>query len=167
MRSEALFINGVYEGVLEEILQVQQFLPEHIMYLQPYAGSAIRHLHDKPPSPEEAVLLYLSTTTALGEIRYCAEIVGIDDKRTLSRDKRNVLNRVIWTLQPNETGLYGDANGQECVNLLYIRRLQQLKPPVPVTQLVKTGDDTPIAGARTTAGGWSYVRPLNGHPGAA
>ena len=36
---EALFINGVYEGVLKEILQIQAELPEHIMYLQPDSGS--------------------------------------------------------------------------------------------------------------------------------
>ena len=160
MRNEALFINGVYEDVLKEILQIQGVLPDHIMYLQPHSGALIRHLHDAPPSPEDAVLLFLSTTDALGEISYSAEIVGIDDKRTLSREKRNALNRVIWTLQPTETGLYFDDNGQGCVNLLHIRRLQAVNPHVPVTQLLKTRDETPIAGARTTAGHWSYVRPF-------
>jgi hypothetical protein len=32
MRAEAVFLNGVYRPVLEEILQVQAELPEH-MYL--------------------------------------------------------------------------------------------------------------------------------------
>jgi hypothetical protein len=159
LKREALFINGVYEDVLKEILRIQEHLPGHIMYLQPYSASAIRHLHDSPPSSEDAVELYLSTTTDLGHISYRAEIVGIDDKTTLTVEKRNALNRVIWCLQPNETGLYTDANGEKCVNLLHIRRLQHVTPAVPVTQLVKTADGTPIAGVRTTAGGWSYVRP--------
>lgn len=164
MRSEALFINGVFEDVLKEVLLVQGALPEHVMYLQPYSGSLIRHLHDAPPTPEDPVRLYLSTSGALGEISYVAEIVGVDDKRELSDDRRNVLNRVIWSLQPNETGLYTEARGQECVNLLHIRRLRKLDRDrvVPVTNLTKTVDDTPIAGARTTAGGWSYVRVVEG-----
>jgi hypothetical protein len=39
--TSALFLNGVYEGVLEEILQVQAHLPEQIMFLQPHKGEAI------------------------------------------------------------------------------------------------------------------------------
>ena len=162
MRSEALFINGVFEDVLKEILLVQGPLPEHVMYLQPYSGSPIRHLHDHPPTSEDPVRLYLSTTTSLGEIGYLAEIIGVDDKRKLTDDKRNALNRVIGTLQPNETGVYTEARGQDCVNLLHIRRLKKLDQAVPVTALIKTVDETPIAGPRSTAGGWSYVRPLEG-----
>jgi hypothetical protein len=33
----ALFMNGVFESVLEEILQIQSVLPEQIMFLQPYS----------------------------------------------------------------------------------------------------------------------------------
>ena len=162
MQEEALFINGVFEDVLRKILLVQGPLPEHVMYLQPHAGSPIRHLYDNPPTSEDPVRLYLSTTSSLGEVSYVADIIGIDDKRKLGDDRRNALNRVIWTLQPSETGLYPEVRGQECVNLLHIRRLKKLNRPIAVTTLTKTVDDTPIAGVRTTAGGWSYVRPVDG-----
>jgi hypothetical protein len=53
MKAEALFLNGVYESVLEEVLQVQGALPEHIMFLQPYRNEAIAKLRDDPPSVED------------------------------------------------------------------------------------------------------------------
>src|SRR5947209_11385202 len=106
MRAEALFINGVLRGVLEEILQVQKDLPDHIMYLQPYSGSAIAHLRDEPPSVENPMSLVLSLTDDLATIHYATEIVGWDDKTQLSPAKRDVLNRVIAALQPGEKELY-------------------------------------------------------------
>ncbi len=93
MRHEALFINGVYRNVLEEILQIQEQLAEHIMYLQPYSGSVIKHLQDNPPSPDEPMLLLLSLTDDLPTVHFAAEIVGWEDKRQLSSAKRDVLNR--------------------------------------------------------------------------
>jgi len=65
MRSEALFINGVFESVIEEILLIQVHLPEHVMYMQPYASSPITHLRDDPPTPEDPVRVYISVTTDL------------------------------------------------------------------------------------------------------
>ncbi len=160
MKSEALFINGVYESVLEEILHVQRWLPEYLMFLQPYSSRAITHLRDDPPSIDDPMRLFLSVTTNLPTVHHSAEIVLWDDKRTLSEEKRNVLNRLIWTLQPNEGGLYNESpvEGKPSVNLLSIRRLHKLASPFSVTELTKTSDDIPVSPDRTTAGGWAYVR---------
>ena len=122
MKSEALFINGVYEDVLEEILLIQQHLPEQIMFLQPYRPDPITHLRDIPPTVDDPVRLYLSITTDLPTVRYSAEIVGWHNKQTLSEEEGHVINRVIWTLQPKEGGLYdaSRAEGRQSVNLLHI-----------------------------------------------
>ena len=160
LKDEALFLNGVYEEVLEEILQIQGELPEHIMYLQPYSSEPIVHLRDDRPSDEEPVLLYISITTDLSKVHYIAEIVGWDDKRQISPEKKNVLNRVIWALQPKETGLYDASRveGKPSVNLLHVRRLRKVDPPFPVSRLIKTTDGQSVSLGRTTAGGWVYVR---------
>jgi hypothetical protein len=36
MRQQALFINGIYESVAEEISKIQSALPEEILFLQPH-----------------------------------------------------------------------------------------------------------------------------------
>lgn len=160
MRSEALFINGVYEGVLEEILLIQTHLPEHVMYMQPYASAPIIHLRNDPPTPEDPVRLYISVTTDLSTVKYAGEIVGWDDKIKLSEGKHNALSRLIWTLQPTETGLYDASRveGKLSVNLLHVRRIHQLTQPFSVERLTKTSDGQPVSPKRTTSGGWVYVK---------
>ncbi len=39
MENEAIFINGIFDSVVDEILNVQQHVPEQILYLQPCSGS--------------------------------------------------------------------------------------------------------------------------------
>jgi hypothetical protein len=160
MRQEAVFLNGVYEDVLREILLIQDELPEHVMYLQPYSSETIVHLRDEQPTSEHPVRLYLSVTSDLPTIKYVAEIVGWDDKTRISENKRKVLSRIILTLQPNETGLYDASHieGKQSINLLHIRRMQKLKKPFSVSKLIKTSDGLPLSTGRTTAGRWSYVK---------
>jgi hypothetical protein len=163
MRSEALFLNGVYKDVLTEILQIQEALPEHIMFLQPYKNEAIVHLRDQPPSVEDPVLLLMSLTRDRPTIHYAGEIVGWDDKRTLGEKRRRVLNRLIHTLQPNEGGLYDASQSQtgESVNLLHVRRIHALSRPFSVSTLLNASDRQPLSDKRTTAGGWVYVLTEN------
>jgi len=163
MKSEALFINGVYKSVLEEILLVQRFLPEQIMFLQPYSSETITHLREDRPSVDDPMRLFLSITTDLPTIHYTAEIVGWDDKRELSEEKCDVFNRLIWTLQPNEGGLYDASRvkGKPSVNLLHIRRLHKLAAPFSVTRLIKTSDNMSVSPDRTTAGGWAYIHDMD------
>src|SRR5579872_4872792 len=160
MRREALFLNGVYEDVLKEILQVQAVLPEQIMFLERHRSEAIVRLRDEPPTIDDPVRLLMSLTRDLSTVHYTAEIVGWDDKRNLSDEKRRVLNRLIYTLQPNEGGLYDASRAEsgESVNLLHVRRVRPLSKPFAVSQLRKTGDNEPVSDKRTTAGGWAYVK---------
>lgn len=156
----ALFINGVFESVLEEIYEVQEVLPEQIMFLQPYSGSAISRLREDPPSVDSPVQLLISITNDLTNIHYHAEIVGWENKPDLSGKKREFINQLIATLQPEEQKLYHAAKGGtgESVNLLYIRRLRKVSP-YSVAKLQKLSDGEPLSTARTTAGGWSYINP--------
>ena len=160
MRSEALFINGVYEDVLWDILKIQSALPEQILLLQPYSGRVMVKLRDNPPTIESPMGLFLSITTDLATVRYTAEIVGWDNKRTLSDSKRHVLNRIIYCLQPTEGGVYDASRTGEgkSVNLLHVRRLQRLESPFSVERLIKVSDGESVSAGRTTAGGWAYVR---------
>ena len=41
MRDEAIFLNGVYESVLQRIFEIQSVLPETSCFYQPYKGAAI------------------------------------------------------------------------------------------------------------------------------
>ena len=73
--------------------------------------------------------------------------------------KKQVINRLIAVLQPDEKELYNAAKSGtgESVNLLYIRRLQKLDAPFSVAQLRKVSDGEQLSTGRTTAGGWPYV----------
>jgi hypothetical protein len=78
----------------------------------------------------------------------------------LSEAKKKVINRLIGALQVDQELYNAAKNGTgESVNLLYIRRLQRLIPPVSVSCLVKVNDDQPLSTARTQSGGWAYVKP--------
>lgn len=154
-----LFINGVWESVLEEIVAIQSELPDHIMFLQPHAARRIAALHDHPPTLDTPVPLYLSTTDDYATVRYQGELVGCEDKREIAESRARVLNRLIWTLHPGEGGLYLVRNdGNEFVNLLHVRRLRKLPTPFRVSELTKTSDDLPLSEGRTQGGGWAYVR---------
>ncbi len=160
MRSEALFLNGIYEDVLQEMLKIQSVLPEQILFLQPYSGSAMAKLRDDPPTIDLPMRLFASTTTDLATVSYTAEIVGWDYKRALPYEKRHALNRIIYCLQPGEGGVYDSSPSGDgtSANLLHVRRLQRLAIPFPVNKLIKTSDGKPVSAGRTTAGGWAYVR---------
>lgn len=160
MRSEAIFLNGVYEGVLRDILEIQQHLPEHIMYLQPYKGKRIVLLAENLPSTDDPVHLLMSVTDDLPNVSYVAEIVGWDDKRELSEPKLTLLNRLIYAFQWTEGGVYRYARNPKkpCVNLLHIRRLRKLKRTFSVAELLNVNDGQPLSTGRTQAGGWVYVQ---------
>ncbi len=159
MRPEALFINGVYESVLQEISQIQFILPEQILFLQPYASKPIVLLQENPPSVDSPMRLFLSLTNDLSHVHYEGEVVGWEDKRLLAEHKRAALTRIIQALQPNEDGLYdASPTGEKSVNLLYVRRIRKLDAPFSVEQLTKILDEEPLSSGRTTSGGWSYVK---------
>jgi hypothetical protein len=62
MRSEALFINGVFDEVLQDIEAVQEAVPEQVLYLQPYSGDKIARLYKWAPSLVLPITAYFSTS---------------------------------------------------------------------------------------------------------
>lgn len=155
---EVLYIIGIFRSVLEEALSVQKELPEQILYLQPHKSHRIKKLAEKPPTPETPVTLLASTTDDLNTVQYTAEVVAWRDKRKLESRKKELLDDLIKTLQPEETGLYLKANGSECVNLLSIRNLRKLPEPFPIKEMVNARDGS-TPGERTQPGGWMYIQP--------
>src|SRR5262249_42398173 len=138
-------------------------LPEQIMFLQPHKAQAIARFREHPPSVADPAFLLMSLTGDLPTVRYAAEVVGWDDKRDLSAEKRLVLSRLIRMLQPKEGGLYdaSRAEGGRSVNLLHVRRLRKLPKPFSVGDLRNAGDGSPVSDKRSTAGGWVYVKTEN------
>lgn len=160
IRNDALFLNGVYEVVLEEILRLQDPLPEQILYLQPYSGQRMRLLKENPPTVDVPMQLLISTTQDLGNIIFAGEVVGWMDKSELIVPVRLAINRVISALQPGEGSLYPQVRGVDCANLLLVRRLRRLTKPHAVETLKLRSKGRMIAGKRSTAGGWAYVEPV-------
>lgn len=162
LREYALFINGVYRSVLDEILALQTHLPEHIMYLQPHSGGRIVRLAKKPPSVDDRVQVLLSPSDDLNHVTYQGEIVGWDDKNALrehsQNGRRHAIERLLWTLQPAETGLFDACKGEKTsLNLLHVCRLTTLPKPLAVTTLKNAKSGGYLKGNRTTAGSWVYV----------
>lgn len=158
MRQQALFINGVYESVFEEILATQGELPEQILFLQPFGSRPIVDLQQSPPSVDDSMRLFLSTTTDLGHVRYTAEIVGWDDKSLLKGRRRKIIEQLLNTFQPGEHGLKDSSPvpGGVSINLIHIRRLKAVVRPFQVQRLLKVYGGGPLL-PRTQAGGWAYV----------
>jgi hypothetical protein len=157
MSLEGIFINGVFSAVIDEILAVQEYVPEQVLYLQPYAGDKIVELYKNPPSVERPVRLFLSLTDDLPTVRYTCEIVGWDDKRELVGRKRDIIEAVIKTFQPSEEEVYAERRGVECVNLLHVWQMKQISRPFSVAELTNTRQGQPVSTNRSTAGGWVYV----------
>lgn len=155
----ALFLNGVFETVLHEILKSQERDPELICFLQPYSSSRIVLLEKESPSVESPIPLYISTTTHLGTVGYKAIIVGWENKQKMSRDRLAVVNAAIKKYQPKEECVYMHVSDERpCVNLISVKHLTPLPNPVSVVNLVKR-DGSPVK-PRTRAGNWAYVNIL-------
>jgi len=156
--STALFINGVFETVLTPILAAQAAQNGSESFLQPHSGSVISMLKENPPTPDSPAPLYISTTENLSKICYTAEIVGWEDKRHLSEERRQTILRYLETYQAKECDLFRGAELGEgkAVNLITIRNLRRLSSWPPTSLLTKKSDGLPLK-ERTQAGGWSEV----------
>jgi hypothetical protein len=157
---QALFMNGVYEGVLKEILESQKNNLDNVFYLQPHSGSYISKFRKKPPCHDYPKKLYASTTKNPNLVQFEATIVGWLDKISLFQEqnlsRQSIINDEINTYQPNEGGLYQKVGETHCANLLLIKDLNKLDKPFPVSFLFKTSNGRSLKN-RTRAGGWSYV----------
>ncbi len=157
----ALFINGIYDTVLVEILAAQEVRGGGISYLQPYKGAVIKSLQAGAPSPRNPIRLYASTTANLSNICYTAEIIGWEDKRELSVLRRNEIKEHLRELQPGDLNLFDRVEevGETAVNLVTIQNLKKLDSLFATSVLKKTSDDLPLK-KRSRSGGWSEVYDL-------
>lgn len=153
-KGESIFINGVFEEVLQEILDAQSAHPGMVGYLQPYKPALISRLQKDPPNPKQPWKIFMSVTQALGEVRFEGEIVEWHDKSTLGSEEIERLNAHFASHQPRERGLH--LEGQYGRNLLGIVNLRRIEPALSVSGFIKISDDLPLRD-RTRAGGWSYV----------
>lgn len=156
----AFFENGVFEYVLEEIIASQKIDPTRTFYLQPHAEKIIRGLKDFTLGGDCECIFYASTSKDLAHAKYTAELIGWENKQELSSQRMAVLEEHISQFQPKEEGIYLESSGKKCVNLISIKNLRKLSPPIPVNRFYKISDGTALK-PRTQAGGWSYVYPLS------
>lgn len=155
----ALYINGVYEDVLDEIMNSQEKNPGKTFYLQPYSESTIKELKQNPPSTDSPLPLYISTTAQLNQICYSAKIIGWEDKSEIPAERLRVLNEHIKLFQPKEVEIYFEVNGKKCVNLISINNLKKLSNQLSTSNLIKKNNGESLR-PRSRAGGWSYVHAL-------
>lgn len=157
MESTILF-NGTFRSVLDESISDQRDDSDRVHYLQPYSTGVIRVLKKHFSKSEQPVRALFTPTDDLSMVRYTAEIVGWEDKRDLSPQRRNEVHAHIVRYQPGEIELYLKNNkGEECANLITVRNVEMIRNPFPVTVLIKVSDGKPH-GIRSQAGGWSEVR---------
>ena len=154
----ALFLNGVYESVIEDIIASQEARGGGTHYLQPYKGAIIQMLKKVPPAEDSPVALYVSTTKNLKNICYTAEIVDWKDKRELSETERNQVLEHLMKYQPGEKPLFAAEKevGEKAVNLFRLRHVRPCTTLLPTSILRKCSDGLPLK-PRTRAGGWSEV----------
>jgi hypothetical protein len=150
---DALYLNGVFDGVLQEIVKVHEAVPEQILFLQPFSMSQISAVAKDIPTPDNPVRLYVSITADLTHVHYVGEVVGWEDKRTIAPNTKSVFETLITAFQPGETNLYDKG-----VNVLVVRRLMKLAAPFSVGHLVVRSTMEPL-GERATAGNWAFVLP--------
>ena len=151
----ALLLRGVFREVMEEIVAVQAHLPEQVLYLQPHSKTPIKRLASNPPTPEAPVQLYIAVTNDLDTVAYSGEIVGWEDKTTLSNGRRDAIERLQALFQPFEIGMVFEPQQK---NLILVRGLRRLRSSFSVTELIKL-DGKPVAGNPPRPGKPVYVRP--------
>ena len=161
MREKALFMSGNYKDNLQKIADVQAEDPEQVLFIQPHGNRRIAYLRNNPPSVDDPVTMYCSTSKEKNVVHFTGEVVGWDDKTTISPQKREVIDKVIKTLQAPEPGVYDVG-----CNLIHIRRLVRVESPFSVDKLVKVSDDEPLSPNKWTAG-FSYVYLLEDDAGDA
>lgn len=154
----ALFINGIYQSVLDEIVVSQERRGGEESFLQPYKSKVIKMLQKQQPTSASPIRIYVSTTANLSQISYLAEIVLWEDKRELTSQRRSGVLKLLQMYQPGEVELFvgGEPQGVNAVNLITIRHLRALDTQFSTSILRKVTDGMPLK-KRTRSGGWSEV----------
>ena len=144
--STSLFINGIFNTVLSEILDAQKARIGGESFLQPSKGHVIAMLKKRQPTPESPIRLYASTTDNLSQICYTAVIISWEDKRQLSEQRRQEVHEHLKQYQPVEADYFAefDKNSNKEVNLITIRALKQLDSLHSTSLLRKVSDGLPL-----------------------
>lgn len=157
--NHALFINGIFRTVLDQILATQANNPGHPLFLRPSSSSPIAMLKTRPPTSDAPVILYASTTDDLNMVSHTAEVIKWEDITDISPARIEHVNEILSLHQPCEGLISGQS--ESSINLLSIRRLTKFLESFSTGELVKVSDGQPLSDNRTRAGGWSPVYPLN------
>ncbi len=151
MHDDAIYVNGVFDSVLREIVAIQTAVPEQILFMQPFSDARISMLANKPPTIEDPVRLYVSISEDLGHVHYVGEVIGWENKRTIGSARKAIFERLIKEFQPGERNL--SAKG---VHVIVVRSMAKLDTPFPVGHLIVRSKMAPLR-QRSTAGGWAFV----------
>ena len=162
--TQALFLNGVYKDVLDEIIVAQAKNNDLVCYLQPYKNHAIKLLKENDFDEISVIKIHISTTSDLNLISHVADIVNWEDKKALFKDKERLkyLNKHIIEHQSGEEKIYpfsDEEKTKECINLISIINLRKISNPFSTNNLIKVSDNSAYK-PRTQAGGWSPVFEL-------
>ena len=152
MSSTAIFYRGMYKDQLKRMRHVQERDRSIRLFMQPYSKYPIAELRDDPPTSISPVTLYLSTNEDFAKVAWRAEIIDWRDKRELSAEERQQVDREV---RHYDSDLYGLDEGM--VNLLQLRNLVDLDPGFSVIELTKTKDGRPVS-ENAFRSGWVYVR---------
>ena len=158
--TEALFIVGIFQSVLDEIIEAQQNHPGEAHYLQPYSSTRILALSQSPPTSQNPMRLYISTTERQDTVAYTGQIVAWADTTSMPDEQRGRVYEEIQQRQPAASTLYGSGHGaigRPSVNLLTVAGLERLDSPFPASELTRVSDGRPYASGRATASGWVSV----------
>ena len=132
----ALYINGIYDSCLREIIVAQKNNPDLICYLQPYSSSTIVKLENDQPSLKSPITIYFSVSDDLSTVRYTGNIIGWEDKQKLSSARRSFLDKHMNEFQPEENGIYLEHSGKLCRNLISVRNVSKLEFPISVSNFI-------------------------------
>jgi 5-methylcytosine-specific restriction enzyme A len=157
---EGLFINGIFQDVLEEIITAQKKNYGLICYLQPYSKDVIKHLKKNQPNIDNRIRLYISTSKKLSMVSYTADIVGWENKKDISKERLDFLYNHIIIHQPGEKGGYIKTDkSKDSVNIISVLNMKSVPELFSVSTLIKISDGKPYQ-VRSQAGGWSPVYTL-------
>ena len=159
-RKQAVFLNGVFDAVLEEIMEAQKKNPGMVFYLQPHSTRVLQYLAKAVPSEDNTIQLYISTTRTLDKVCYIADVIRWEDKQEIPEERLTKLNKHILEYQPGEEEIYLETNkGGLYKNLISIVNLKRIPNQFSVLNLIKVSDNTPYK-PRSRAGNWGYVYEL-------
>lgn len=154
---EIMYINGVFQGILDEIVASSEKSSSQIVYIQSRSKRAIAGLREYNPSPERPINCYVSSLENFNEVEYQCEIVGWSDKRELSEAEKAAVKESLAEFQPAE-GRSSFEPDDGSVNLISVRNLKKLDQPFSITKLVKSQGDLPRNHKeKGRPGGFAYI----------